>query len=85
MLVGHTGMNYALKYYRATTVNAAALGEPVGATLIAWLGLHETPPVLALIGGAVVLAGIGVTLSNAEFGMGNAESQGERRAANDPS
>jgi drug/metabolite transporter (DMT)-like permease len=62
MLVGHTGMNYALKHYRATTVNVAALGEPVGATLIAWLWLHESPPALALIGGAVVLAGIGVTL-----------------------
>jgi drug/metabolite transporter (DMT)-like permease len=63
MLVGHTGMNYALKHYRATTVNAAALGEPVGATVIAWLGLHETPPVLALIGGAIVVAGIGITLT----------------------
>jgi drug/metabolite transporter (DMT)-like permease len=66
MLVGHTGMNYALKHYRATTVNVAALGEPVGAALIAWLALHETPPALALIGGAVVLTGIGVTL----FGRG---------------
>jgi drug/metabolite transporter (DMT)-like permease len=73
MLVGHTGMNYALKHYRATTVNVAALGEPVGAALIAWLGLHEVPGTLALIGGAVVLTGIGVTLSNAEFGMPNAE------------
>ena len=63
MLVGHTGMNYALKHYRATTVNVAALGEPVGATLIAWLGLHETPPALALLGGAVVVAGIGLTLT----------------------
>jgi drug/metabolite transporter (DMT)-like permease len=64
MLLGHTGMNYALKYYRATTVNVAALGEPVGATLIAWLGLHEAPPALALLGGAVVVAGIGVTLTS---------------------
>src|SRR5207302_7516659 len=37
MLIGHTGMNYALRYFRATTVNVAALGEPVGATLLAWL------------------------------------------------
>jgi drug/metabolite transporter (DMT)-like permease len=63
MLVGHTGMNYALKHYRATTVNVAALGEPVGAALIAWLWLHESPPALVLIGGAVVVAGIGVTLA----------------------
>ncbi|HMJ58483.1 MAG TPA: DMT family transporter, partial [Gemmatimonadales bacterium] len=63
MLLGHTGMNYALKFYRATTVNVAARGEPVGATLIAWLGLHEAPPPLALLGGAIVVAGIGLTLT----------------------
>jgi len=85
MLVGHTGMNYALKHYRATTVNVAALGEPVGATLIAWLWLHESPPLLGLIGGAVVLGGIGVTLSNVEFGMRNAQSQGKRHVANERS
>jgi drug/metabolite transporter (DMT)-like permease len=56
-------MNYALKHYRATTVNVAALGEPVGAGVIAWLALHETPPLLALLGGAVVVAGIGLTLT----------------------
>ncbi len=85
MLVGHTGMNYALKHYRATTVNVAALGEPVGATLIAWLGLHEVPGILTLCGAAVVVAGIGLTLGNAEFGMRNAESQGKGRVAHDPS
>src|SRR5256886_13675833 len=35
MLIGHTGMNYALRHFRATTVNVAALGDPVGATLLA--------------------------------------------------
>src|SRR5690349_16254559 len=45
MLIGHTGMNYALRHFRATTVNVAALGEPVGASLIAWLvpAIHEIP------------------------------------------
>ncbi|HXL34601.1 MAG TPA: DMT family transporter, partial [Gemmatimonadales bacterium] len=37
MLIGHTGMNYALRHFRATTVNVVALGEPVGASVIAWL------------------------------------------------
>lgn len=73
MLVGHTGMNYALKHYRATTVNVAALGEPVGATLIAWLALREVPSIAVLIGAAVVLTGIGLTLGSAEFGVRNAE------------
>jgi drug/metabolite transporter (DMT)-like permease len=65
MLVGHTGMNYALKHFRATTVNVAGLGEPVGATLIAWLvpAIHEVPPLTALAGGVMVLGGIGMSLT----------------------
>ncbi len=64
MLLGHTGMNYALKHYRATTVNVAALGEPVGASLIAWLvpSIHEVPPPAALLGGVLVLLGIAMSL-----------------------
>jgi drug/metabolite transporter (DMT)-like permease len=82
MLVGHTGMNYALKHYRATTVNVAALGEPVGASLIAWLALGEVPSLAVIVGGAVVLTGIGVTLANAGFGLRIAESNGERQIRN---
>jgi drug/metabolite transporter (DMT)-like permease len=65
MLVGHTGLNYALKHFPATTVNVATLGEPVGATVIAWLlpAIAETPPWTALAGGAVVLVGIWVSLT----------------------
>ena len=77
MLLGHTGMNYALKHYRATTVNVAALGEPVGATIIAWLvpAIHEVPPVMALVGGVLVLVGIGLAL-----GTGRAAHQPRPRA-----
>src|SRR5205823_581727 len=64
MLVGHTGMNYALRHFRATTVNVAALGEPVGASAIAWLlpAIHEVPSVTAVVGGVLVLLGIGLSL-----------------------
>jgi drug/metabolite transporter (DMT)-like permease len=64
MLIGHTGMNYALRYFRATTVNVAALGEPVGATLLAWLipAIHEPPRATAVVGGAMVLVGIALSL-----------------------
>src|SRR3989475_4863083 len=65
MLVGHTGMNYALRHFRATTVNVAALGEPVGATVLAWLipAIHETPTLMALVGAILVLAGIAFSLT----------------------
>jgi drug/metabolite transporter (DMT)-like permease len=45
MMLGHTAVNYALRYVRAYVANIAILGEPIGATLIAWLlpAIAETP------------------------------------------
>ena len=72
MLIGHTGMNYALRHFRATTVNVAALGEPVGATLLAWIipAIHEVPRATALGGGVLVLVGIGLSLGAGAGGEG---------------
>jgi drug/metabolite transporter (DMT)-like permease len=82
MLVGHTGMNYALKHYRATTVNVAALGEPVGATIIAWLlpAIREVPPPSALAGGVLVVVGIALSLGSAEHGPALAGAHSGGRA-----
>ena len=35
MLLGHTGLNWALKHSPAYVVNLTLLGEPIGASLIA--------------------------------------------------
>ncbi len=68
MIVGHGGLNYALRYLPAYTVNVAALGEPVGATVIAWLlpAIGEAPGLPALAGGILALGGIALALLNAE-------------------
>ncbi|MFO8173331.1 MAG: DMT family transporter [Longimicrobiales bacterium] len=60
MMLGHTGINYALRYLPAYVANLASLGEPVGATLIAWLlpSIREIPPPQTLLGGVLVLFGI---------------------------
>jgi len=60
MMIGHTGVNYALRYLPAHVANLAVLGEPVGATLIAWLlpGIGETPTPQVLAGGALIGAGV---------------------------
>src|SRR5213083_2856739 len=49
---------------RDSTVNVAALGEPVGASVIAWLvpSIHEVPAPAALLGGILVLLGIGLSV-----------------------
>ena len=60
MLLGHTGMNWALKFLPAYVVNLTVLGEPVGATLLGAVipSIRQIPPVSTLVGGAVVLGGV---------------------------
>jgi drug/metabolite transporter (DMT)-like permease len=67
MLIGHTGMNWALKYLPAYVVNLTVLGEPVGATLLGALipAIRQIPTANTLIGGAIVLAGVLVAAGGA--------------------
>ena len=58
MIFGHTVYNWALRYVKAPVVSISLLGEPVGATILAFLFLNEAPSTLALIGGGITLAGI---------------------------
>ncbi len=60
MLLGHTGLNYALRYVPAYVVNLALLCEPIGATILAMLipSIHEFPNWGTVAGGALVLYGI---------------------------
>jgi drug/metabolite transporter (DMT)-like permease len=63
MLLGHTGMNWALKFLPAYVVNLTVLGEPVGATLLGALipSIQQIPSVSTLVGGAIVLGGVIIT------------------------
>ncbi len=57
-IFGHTLYNWALKYVRARLVSTSLLAEPVGASLLAFLILHEIPPALTIVGGAITLLGV---------------------------
>ena len=61
-ILGHSSLNYALRYMPAFKVNIAILGEPVGAAAWAWLLLSERPGPATWAGGALILIGIFVTL-----------------------
>lgn len=60
-VLGHTVLNWALKYVESSVVSVSLLGEPVGSTLLALFLLAEVPDPVTLLGGAVVLGGIYVT------------------------
>ena len=67
MLLGHTGMNWALKFLPAYVVNLVTLGEPVGATILGAIlpGIRQIPSALTIAGGAVVLAGVTIAAGSA--------------------
>jgi len=60
MLLGHTGMNWALKFLPAYIVNLTVLGEPVGATFLGAIipSIRQIPTVSTLVGGTIMLGGV---------------------------
>jgi drug/metabolite transporter (DMT)-like permease len=62
-LGGHGLANKSLRSLPAPTVGLFLLGEPLIASLLAWLLFRETPGPWTLAGGAVVLAALGLVLA----------------------
>ncbi len=58
--VGHSLLNAAVRVTPTHLVALAVLGEPIGSSLITWAAFGEQPPIHAVLGGAIVIAGIGV-------------------------
>ncbi|CAH1056951.1 DMT family transporter [Paenibacillus pseudetheri] len=59
---GHILFNWLLQYVSATTVSMNILGEPVGASILAYLLLGEQLTALQWAGGLLVMFGLGVYL-----------------------
>lgn len=57
-LIGHTAFNWALRFLSPTRVSVLILGEPVGATALAYLFLGETLSASKFLGLAVLASGI---------------------------
>lgn len=61
-IMGHTLFNWALRHVKATTVTFGVLGEPVGASFLAFLILGEVPLLREVFGGLFILAGLFVVI-----------------------
>jgi drug/metabolite transporter (DMT)-like permease len=62
-VLGHTVFNWTLRHLRTALVSVSLLGEPVITSLLAIPILGELPPGQAVAGGAVILLGLGLALS----------------------
>ncbi len=56
--LGHTLYNWCVKYVKAAVISVSLLGEPVGASLLAFFLLNETPGMPIILGAAICLMGI---------------------------
>lgn len=61
-VIGHTTLNWALKRLSATAVSVTALGEPIGATILAFMILGEKITIIQAMGGILILTGVALTL-----------------------
>jgi drug/metabolite transporter (DMT)-like permease len=60
---GHGLVNKSLRSFPAPTVGLFLLGEPVLASILAWLVFRETPGPWTLAGGAIVITALGLVLA----------------------
>ncbi|HCT81284.1 MAG TPA: EamA family transporter [Micromonosporaceae bacterium] len=61
-LLGHSLFNYTLHKVSATTIGVILLVEVPGAALIGWLFLHQRVSGMAMLGIAVLLAGVAMVI-----------------------
>jgi drug/metabolite transporter (DMT)-like permease len=57
-VLGHGLVNRSLRSIAAPTVGLFLLGEPIGASILAYLFFEEVPPPLTIAGGVLVLAAL---------------------------
>jgi drug/metabolite transporter (DMT)-like permease len=83
-LIGHSSLNWALRYLPAHLVTVAVLGEPVLSTLLAIALLAETPGLLQVAGGVVTLAGVYLAVREEVRGARARETAALVAAAQEP-
>ncbi len=57
-LIGHSSLNFALRYFPASYVGIAAQLEPVLSAIVAFLLFTEIPTGLQIIGSVIILSGV---------------------------
>lgn len=61
-IIGHSTINWALKYIRTTVVSISGLLEPIFSSILAAIILYELPPLSVISGGFLILSGIYFTI-----------------------
>ncbi len=67
-VIGHSSYNWALKWFGAGLVAVSLLGEPIGATIMAYFLFGEGVTAVKFVGGGLILTAICVTAAGERRG-----------------
>jgi drug/metabolite transporter (DMT)-like permease len=62
-IIGHTSLNWSMRWISPTVISLSLLFEPVIASLVGALVFGEVPSINLLLGGCIILGGIGVFIA----------------------
>jgi drug/metabolite transporter (DMT)-like permease len=60
-ILGHSSFNWAMRFIGPLWVTLAILAEPIGASILGYFILKETPGIQTIQGGAILLIGIAIS------------------------
>jgi len=63
-IIGHSLYNWSLKKIRSYIVGTSVLGEPIGASIYAWLLFDEIPRVSTIFGAVLIFGGVALLFYN---------------------
>ncbi len=69
--IGHTSLNWAVRWVSPTLVTLTILAEPIGSSILGYLVFRENPGALVMGGAGVILMGVAI----AAFGIRNMSHQ----------
>lgn len=65
-VIGHTAINWAMRWISPTLVTLAILFEPIGSSILGYLIFQEVPGLLVLIGAIIMLGGVALAILGAK-------------------
>ena len=66
-LIGHTSINWSVRWLPPTLVTLAILFEPIGASFLGFILFQEIPSSLVLIGAIIILFGVIIAVISSEY------------------
>ncbi len=59
-VIGHTSLNWVVRWISPTLVTLTILAEPLGSSLLGFIVFQENPGITVLIGAATILSGVAI-------------------------